>query len=680
MTSQSGLDAIARSMPSNSIYDNAPLVAGNIRLLDIPCGEWDDEIRCGMRTVSLADKPVYFTLSYTWGPTELKSTIYVNGLAHEIGPNLAQALRRIRAHHFVCPLCIWIDAICIDQANISEKDTQVPLMGEVYSESTGNLVWFGELDGSGPDCTMYFTDSSPAEAHPPDCRCQQTELEATIELIPSCSMADVASLAIPVLIRLATVETCNDFRACRLFRSTEEMLALKTFLNVLLGENPWFERIWVVQEVLRAPRNMCFIGHTAFPMSVLYDATGLVTAHSTKMCCLSSVEHIYTSGNFVFWRCTRLLNNLTRVQEQQTRNLFETRVQLAGYKATQDVDQIYGIFGITGDTFGITPNYGTPTEEVFIDASKKYLQALPLQQSFWIFTHTPLRVRYPSLPSWAIDWTRVATLSGMRALTVANMDLVYASLWERKDGELSCAQFHGDRMLLRGHYIDTINAIGDATVDSDDHQSKEAYASNVKRNYNTIQAWRGLVLAQHAPENTYSVPSGFAQPNHDWGIAWMRMLCAGLKDHPGEPRTFLTAKDHEHLLADAELDKGSLVPLKRGTAYVPISYQMRRKRVEPGMKDPELYQWNALVTLNLMQGKRMFFTKSNLLGFGNYLVEPRDEIWMPEGLTRLLVLRPANPQDDDMKLYKIVSTCYLEGCMTGLRKGVEVPSEEIGII
>ncbi|CAP59787.1 uncharacterized protein PODANS_1_1200 [Podospora anserina S mat+] len=37
---------------------------------------------------------------------------------------------------------LWVDAICIDQANITEKNTQMPLMCTIYSHATV-LVWLG---------------------------------------------------------------------------------------------------------------------------------------------------------------------------------------------------------------------------------------------------------------------------------------------------------------------------------------------------------------------------------------------------------------------------------------------------------------------------------------------------------------------------------------------------------
>lgn len=40
-------------------------------------------------------------------------------------------------------LFIWIDAICIDQSDSTEKATQVPLMSEIYRQALQVNVWLG---------------------------------------------------------------------------------------------------------------------------------------------------------------------------------------------------------------------------------------------------------------------------------------------------------------------------------------------------------------------------------------------------------------------------------------------------------------------------------------------------------------------------------------------------------
>ena len=43
---------------------------------------------------------------------------------------------------------LWIDAVCIDQTNVSGREHQVALMRNVYSNSQHNLIYLGEADNT----------------------------------------------------------------------------------------------------------------------------------------------------------------------------------------------------------------------------------------------------------------------------------------------------------------------------------------------------------------------------------------------------------------------------------------------------------------------------------------------------------------------------------------------------
>jgi hypothetical protein len=50
----------------------------------------------------------------------------------------------LRLQDHLCSRVIWIDAICIDQANEKEKENQIPLMAEIYAKARRVVVWLGE--------------------------------------------------------------------------------------------------------------------------------------------------------------------------------------------------------------------------------------------------------------------------------------------------------------------------------------------------------------------------------------------------------------------------------------------------------------------------------------------------------------------------------------------------------
>jgi hypothetical protein len=38
---------------------------------------------------------------------------------------------------------MWIDAICINQSNVAERELQVGLMRDIYQQADGVVIWLG---------------------------------------------------------------------------------------------------------------------------------------------------------------------------------------------------------------------------------------------------------------------------------------------------------------------------------------------------------------------------------------------------------------------------------------------------------------------------------------------------------------------------------------------------------
>ncbi|KAL6711131.1 hypothetical protein ACN47E_005662 [Coniothyrium glycines] len=86
----------------------------------------------------------YTCLSYMWGPEQPCQTIMLNGKLFTVRQNLYDFLQNVRP--MVNPgNRTWIDAICIDQGNTTERNHQVQQMGEIFSGARCVYVWLGTL-------------------------------------------------------------------------------------------------------------------------------------------------------------------------------------------------------------------------------------------------------------------------------------------------------------------------------------------------------------------------------------------------------------------------------------------------------------------------------------------------------------------------------------------------------
>ena len=91
-----------------------------------------------------SNKIKFEALSNVWGVPKVKRPITVCGNETILTENLEGALRRMRLTHGIRTR--WVDAICFNQNSITERNSQVLLMGRIYRESSKVLVWLGPED------------------------------------------------------------------------------------------------------------------------------------------------------------------------------------------------------------------------------------------------------------------------------------------------------------------------------------------------------------------------------------------------------------------------------------------------------------------------------------------------------------------------------------------------------
>ncbi|KAI4148513.1 MAG: hypothetical protein L6R39_002777 [Caloplaca ligustica] len=90
----------------------------------------------------LSSDLTYEALSYTWGPSVETQRILLNGKAFAVRHNLYSYLQR-RGNRAETPL--WVDAICINQQDIDERNSQVKVMGDIFTQASKVLIWLGHL-------------------------------------------------------------------------------------------------------------------------------------------------------------------------------------------------------------------------------------------------------------------------------------------------------------------------------------------------------------------------------------------------------------------------------------------------------------------------------------------------------------------------------------------------------
>lgn len=125
------------------------LDSSHFRLIYLSESEnFSSPIHIRLEEYDLNDHPEYETVSYVWGGENADSTlckpIFVSRYWDAIltTSNCSALLRHLRRREI--SRVIWLDAICINQADNKEKPAQISRMGDIYSNCERVVAYLGE--------------------------------------------------------------------------------------------------------------------------------------------------------------------------------------------------------------------------------------------------------------------------------------------------------------------------------------------------------------------------------------------------------------------------------------------------------------------------------------------------------------------------------------------------------
>ncbi|KAJ3463631.1 hypothetical protein MRS44_008417 [Fusarium solani] len=199
-------------------YETFDLDRPGFRLLRLEAG--DGPIKCHVFQAYLDEDSLieYEALSYCWGNNRLTDTVIANEQVLFITENLSEALQHLRYKNE--DRILWIDAICIDQSNIRERGHQVGCMGRIYSRANRVLIWLGYVK---------------------------------YELSHLISALNQFEKSVP---RVAWSNWEYDDPRWQTYLPgghNSDGISQQSRLKLLMSQ-PWFDRVWILQEVAKAKR------------------------------------------------------------------------------------------------------------------------------------------------------------------------------------------------------------------------------------------------------------------------------------------------------------------------------------------------------------------------------------------------------------------------------------------
>lgn len=317
--------------------------------------------------------PHYEALSYVWGSNDTPYVAYIQTTSLpdgttvfdeskwrslKIGTNLGVALQHLRLPDRRRTL--WIDAICINQRDEAEKAAQVARMSTLYRRAERVIIWLGPKSED-PSSSLALSTLGYLG--------QQVELSRG-------------------MVRFAAPDAHEHewFRAICPLPYTDDIW---DSIHSLLGR-PYFQRLWIVQEVLLAkPATVVACGHDQV---LWYHFVRAIVCLVTKDSLCSSLRRRIDMVRVLTWKyldfSIPFVLNLVR-----TRQCYKPR------------DKVYGVFGITPPSFTalVKPDYTISTATVYQDA---FLAHMRLDHRATLLQDCELtQGRLTDLPSWVPDWS-----------------------------------------------------------------------------------------------------------------------------------------------------------------------------------------------------------------------------------------------------------------------------------
>ncbi|KAI9693557.1 MAG: hypothetical protein M1820_009172 [Bogoriella megaspora] len=441
-----------------------------IRTLTLLPGVPSDPLRITIQKaflpLDISQAPHYEALSYVWGSRSERGSYTVSiepdnfanqEVTHlDITENLAVCLPYLRYKDR--PRDLWVDAICMNQADLKEKSFYVRKMAEIFQFASRVIIWLG-------------------------------------------AEADSSTQALQTLNSLGT-QVIVDWKARTMKpksggRSQGELDSIiYDNLDIILSllARPWFERLWVQQEAKLSRGGLVMCGSMTLDWQVFRNALFCLWHFSQRHALPGEVTARMNKCYILIEKTSFLLNEL----------IYHGRE----CKCSDPRDRVYALLGLISEKekrVNIIPDYTKTPSQVYQSVVAAYLQNIKRLDPLSTCEMLDDNSTGSDAPSWVPDWSKPRI----------TMPLHLKRHPEIMDAQ---AEIIGDEIICaKGIRISTIKSV--VQVDIPDEASMEAVVEHIKRvapsdvlntspeRASTVDAFCRTLVADHFRER-WNPPDG----------------------------------------------------------------------------------------------------------------------------------------------------------------------------
>jgi hypothetical protein len=342
-----------------------------IRLLELSMGEIRD-IKCELLHVDVDKAGDYAAISYTWGESTRNHGIVVDGAWLVTTASAYDVVFKSAPMHGTRR--IWIDFVCINQADDLEKAKQVRLMRDVYSSATEVITYLGEVGDDVADYTEYFLRDfyESRQRHTRMSRASRIVIEQKMQYL---------GLQHP-----------------------------RWFIVTSLINHAYWTRIWIIQEIAHARSLRIMYGDRELPLEAFQYFIHRMLNPETRPF-VGRPESIDELGDNPMYGVVRILSifalrDKLQAQAPEPTYLKDILPLYRSFSATDRRDFVFGLQGCVTEPIDadLLPDYTVRTEELFIRVACYFTRQ---DGTLSIFEQAGIHNQkgFSSLPSWVPDWS-----------------------------------------------------------------------------------------------------------------------------------------------------------------------------------------------------------------------------------------------------------------------------------
>lgn len=311
-----------------------------------------DAFQCSLihTTLSQCENEIidhYTALSYVWGDATDTRTIWVNESPVLVTANLYAALNDLQDEIRV--LRLWADALCINQHDDEEKNRQVMMMGRIYTLAHHTVIYLGPLTVASEALLKALASRTGTEEE---------------VIIGDLNLSAIDSGRLDLLRR------------------------------------PWFNRVWVLQELILARDPWVQCGKLRLRWNRIYD---FLYPTAQPQGSSMSREDMTLSGMQKF----RNLYHASLFSETPKPDLLDLIASRRGLGVSDGRDMIFAHLGLASDLpdHRIAVDYKKSCRRVYEDFALYVMEKFDISHITCHVEDIPPEQQMQGLPSWVPDWT-----------------------------------------------------------------------------------------------------------------------------------------------------------------------------------------------------------------------------------------------------------------------------------